>query len=77
VLLCFGAGYLLFRNDSTEYRRQWIASGRSARSWYVHVARRIAVSWLVIGALWVFFFATPIGRPVIDALGAFVQRLSR
>jgi len=51
VALCLGALFLLIRRDHVEYRRQWTASGKSARAFYIHLARRLSITWLVIGVV--------------------------
>ena len=44
---------------------------------YIHLARRLSITWVVIGIVWLFFVKTPIGTPVLDQFAAFLVHLVR
>ena len=64
VVLCYAAGFLLFRKDAAAYRRQWIAEGGTSRSWWLHVGRRMAIALVVVLAI-VLLLRSPLGERFI------------
>ena len=73
VVLCLGA-LVLVRGSALEYRRQWIASGRSARSWYLQLGRRYVILLLVFGAYWLVMTSAA-GVRVAHRLVELLERL--